>query len=59
MYAVALHTGMQYDCNSYAVILQHVCSRTAKYMQQECKQDAVKMCIRDSYSGQIGTEFQP
>ena len=39
--AVALHTDMQYDCNSYAVILQHVCSRTAKYMQQECKQDAV------------------
>ena len=41
MYAVALHTDMQYDCNSYAVILQHVCSRTAKYMQQECKQDAL------------------
>ena len=36
-----LHTDMQYDCNSYAVILQHVCSRTAKHMQQECKQDAV------------------
>ena len=39
MYAVALHTDMQYDCNSYAVILQHV----AVALQNTCSKNANKM----------------
>ena len=33
MYAVALHTDMQYDCNTFAVALQNTCSKNANKMQ--------------------------
>ena len=43
LFAVLLHSALQWRCNTYAVSLQHICSSAATRLQSHCNTFAVTL----------------